>query len=116
MSLAKFGWRCPFARLFTPTTLVTAGRVNRVSADLTDFRSLPGDVFGVRYRDVPGTDSVQRDLMFCTVPVSMRDLSHSPDTDYFGLLRPLVASALRNTHLGSYRRLRDAEFIGSKSP
>ncbi len=25
MSLAKFGWRCPFARLFTPTTLVTAG-------------------------------------------------------------------------------------------
>ena len=49
----------PLCTTVHPHDLGYRWRVNRVSADLTDFRSLPGDVFGVRYRDVPGTDSVR---------------------------------------------------------
>jgi hypothetical protein len=39
---------------------------------------------------------------YASVQGAKSPVSHSPDTDYFGLLRPLVASALRNTLLLTY--------------
>jgi hypothetical protein len=45
-------------------------RINRVSADLTDFMYHPGDVSEVRYQDVPGTDSVRAGSYVRTVNIS----------------------------------------------
>jgi hypothetical protein len=42
-----------------PHDLAHRWRVNRISADLTNFSSYPGDVSEVRYLDVVGTDSVR---------------------------------------------------------
>ncbi len=42
-----------------PHDLSRQMRVNRISADLTDFSLYPGDVAKVRYREVSGTDVVR---------------------------------------------------------
>jgi hypothetical protein len=49
----------PLCTAIHPHDLGHRWRVNRVFADLTDFRSSPGDVSEPLYQDVPGTDSVK---------------------------------------------------------
>jgi hypothetical protein len=49
----------PLCTSVHPHNLDHRWRVNRISADLNDFASCPGDVSGVRYQNVLGTDSVQ---------------------------------------------------------
>ena len=49
----------PLCTTVHPHDLRYRWRVNRIFADLTDFKSFAGDAFGVCYREVTGTDSVR---------------------------------------------------------
>ena len=49
----------PLCTAVHPHNLDQRWRINRVSADLTNFMYHPGDISEARYQDVPGTDSVR---------------------------------------------------------